>query len=145
MSDAPAKRSPTEPSKRGYSQDELEQIYELAKACLEIGQVRRAEILFSGLNEVAQDFGPAWLGSCYIQILHSNYDLATTAAQQALRSDPESTEAMVYLAAVFLTTGDFNSAGTYLGEVGERIEMGKVQNPHTIRAYKMQLARYQSR
>jgi len=145
MNDSLVRRTPTEPSKRGYSRDELEQIYELAKACLEIGQLRRAEILFNGLNEVSQDFGPAWLGTCYVQILHRNYDLATTAAQQALRCDPESTEAMVYLAAVFLTSGDFNSAGTYLGEVGERIEMGKVRNPHTVRAYKMQLARYQSR
>jgi hypothetical protein len=67
------------------------------------------------------------------------------AATTALRIDPACAEAMLYIVALAMTMGDVATAGTYLGEVGEGIEQGAVRNPHVMRFYKMQLARYQAR
>ena len=97
------------------------------------------------MNEVAPDFAPAWLGSAFLRSVSGNYDGALFAIQTALRIEPESTEGMLYLVAVSMTVGDVSTAGTYLGEVGEAIEQGKVANQNVIRFYKMQLARYQAR
>jgi hypothetical protein len=52
---------------------------------------------------------------------------------------------MLYIVALGMTIGDVATAGTYLGEVGEGIEQGKVRNQNVTRFYKMQLARYQAR
>jgi predicted Zn-dependent protease len=98
-----------------------------------------------GLNEVAPEFAPAWLGTAFLRGLAEDYDGALQAAKRALRQEPESVEAMLYIVTLSLTTGDYSAAGTYLGEVGERIELGRVVSPHVPRFYKMQLARYQSR
>jgi hypothetical protein len=138
-------RSGAEVLKRGYSDDELAQIYELGRFCLENGDVRRAEAIMFGLNEVAPEFAPAWLGTCCIHTQNKNYDGALHASRQALRADGESIEAMLFLACCLLSTKDFNSAGSYLGEVGERIESGGVDNPNLMRFYRAQLARYQNR
>jgi hypothetical protein len=52
---------------------------------------------------------------------------------------------MLFLAMAALALKDLNTAGTYLGEVGDRLEQGAVSNPNVGRLYKMQLARYQNR
>ena len=59
--------------------------------------------------------------------------------------NPDFTEAMLFLATCLLTNGDYNAAGTYLGEVGEKIESGMVDSPTVIRFFKGQLARFQNR
>lgn len=131
--------------KRGYSDEEIANIYELARFSLENGDWHRAEAIASGLVEVAPDFAPAWLSLAYIRIQNKAYEAAIQAASQALRVNPELAEAQLFLVACLLTTGDYNSAGTYLGEVGERIESGQVRDPNVIRFYRTQLARFQSR
>ena len=131
--------------KRGYSDEEIANIYELARFSLENGDLRRAEIIASGLVEVAPEYAPAWLVMSYIHIQNKAYDSAVQAARQALRVDAQSVEATLYLTACLMTTGDFNSAGTYLGEVGEKIESGAVGDPNLLRFFRMQLARFQSR
>ena len=138
-------RSTAEVPRRGYSEEELSHIYELGRFCLENGEFRRAEAIMSGLNEVAPEFGPAWLGTCYIHTQSKNFDAAVHAARQALRADSESIEAMLFLVCCLLTTKDFNAAGSYLGEVGERFESGGVEKPNLLRYYRTQLARYQNR
>lgn len=145
MAELPSKRGPTEVSRRGYSDEEIDQIYELGRLFLESGQLRRAEVVMHGLNEVAPDYYAAWLASGYLHILSQDYDAAVLCCQNALRVFSEGPEAMLLLAACLLTTGDFNTAGTYLGEVAEKIDMGKIRNPNVVRLFKMQLARYQSR
>ena len=142
--ESPQRRTSDTP-RRKYSDDEINDIYKLGKLWLETGQHKRAEALMSGLNEVAPDFAPAWLGSAFLRSVSGNYDGALLAIQTALRIEPESTEGMLYLVAVSMTVGDVSTAGTYLGEVGEAIEQGKVANQNVIRFYKMQLARYQAR
>jgi Flp pilus assembly protein TadD len=138
-------RRTAETPRRKYSDDEVLDIYKLGKLWLETGQHKRAESIMSGLNEVAPDFAPAWLGTAFLRSIAGNYDGAIIAITTALRIEPESAEAMLYLVAVSITVGDVSTAGTYLGEVGEAIEQGKVANQNVIRFYKMQLARYEAR
>jgi hypothetical protein len=52
---------------------------------------------------------------------------------------------MLFVVIAALALKDSSMAGTYLGEVGDRIEQGQVSNPNVTRLYKMQLARYQNR
>lgn len=129
----------------GYSDEEVQFVYELGRFCLENGDVRRGEQVMQGLTQVAPEFAPAWLGLSYIHILQNNFDAAIYAARQALNVQPNFLEAMLFLVACLLTTEDYTAAGTYLGELGERIEAGGVDNPHITRFYKMQLGRYQNR
>jgi hypothetical protein len=131
--------------RRSYSREEIVDIFELGRLWLETGQHRRAEAIMTGLNEVAPDFSPAWLGTAFLRSVAGDYDGALQAAKNALRNEPESVEAMLYIATLSLTVADYSTAGTYLGEVGERIEQGKIVSPHVPRFFKMQLARYQSR
>lgn len=140
-----SQRRQAEAHRRNYSDDEVNDIYKLGKLFLETGQHKRAEAIMAGLNEVAPDFAPAWLGTSFLRSVAGNYDGALLAANNALRIDPESAESMLYVVAIALTMGDVATAGTYLGEVGEAIDQGKVKNQSANRFYKMQLARYQVR
>ena len=139
------KQVPSEVLKRGYSNEEVERIYALGRFFLENGDIKRAEVVMAGLIEVAPEFAPAWLGMSYIYFQEKNLEQATQCALRALRSDPESVEATCYLITFTLTSGDFNSAGTYLGEISEKIEAGLIEDPKFIRFYKAQLARFQGR
>lgn len=139
------RRSPSEVLKRGYSDEEVGHIYELARLSLENGDLRRAEVILNGITEVAPEFWPAWLGMSCVYVQNRAYEEAVYAARQALRLQPECNEAMLFLIACLLTTGDFSAAGTYLGEIGEKIESGAALHPNLVRFYKGQLARYQSR
>lgn len=139
------KRAISEVLKRGYSDEEVNCIYELARFFLENGDLRRAEVIFQGLIEVAPDYAPGWLGMAYIQVQNKEWDAAIGAARAALRVEPRSAEALLCLAACLLTQGDFHTAGTYIGEVSDLIENGAVENQSIVRFYKAQLTRYQSR
>lgn len=131
--------------RRKYSRDEVVDMYELGKFWLESGQYKRAEAIMTGLNEVAPDFAPAWLGTAFLCSVASDYHAVAAAAKAALRSEQDNVEAMLFLAMAALALKDLNTAGTYLGEVGDRLEQGAVSNPNVGRLYKMQLARYQNR
>lgn len=143
--DLPQRRSPSEVLKRGYSDEEIAHLYELGRFFLENGDLRRAEVLLTGITEVAPEFAPGWLGMAYIQIQSKNIDGAIFSARQALRVEPGMAEAILYLATCLLTTGDLNAAGTYLGEVGEMIDSGAIDDANIVRFYRAQLARFQSR
>ena len=131
--------------RRAYSEDEITQIYELARLMIESGQLKKAEAIFNGVNEVAPDFCPGWLGSCYLHFLKEDYESATSCAKRAHESDSDNVEAMLYLVICYLATGDKHAAGTYLGEINERAEQGRVESSDAMRLFKMQLARFQSR
>lgn len=146
MSNEPArKRQASEVLKRGYSDEEIANIYELGRLSLENGNLRRAEAILGGLVEVAPDFACAWLGMSYIHIQNQDYEAALQTTRQALKIDPNFNQATLYLVACLLTTGDYSSAGTYLGELGELIESGGMDDPSMVRFYRTQLARYQNR
>ncbi|MCB0336737.1 MAG: hypothetical protein KDD62_10545 [Bdellovibrionales bacterium] len=138
-------RRPSEVLKRGYSDAEVENLYALGRFYLENGELGKAKNIMAGLVEVAPDYYHAWLGLAYIHIYQENYDQAIFASRQALRANPQSIAALLYQVACLLCVGDYNAAGTYLGEVGEKIEAGKVDRPELLRFYKAQLARYNNR
>lgn len=144
MSDVPARKQ-SEPPRRSYSRDEVVDIYELGKLWLETGQQKRAEAVMAGLNEVAPDFAPAWLGTAFLRGAKLDYEGVIAAATTALRLEPECVEAMLFMVIAALALKDSSMAGTYLGEVGDRIDQGMVANPSVVRLYKMQLSRYQNR
>lgn len=130
---------------RAYSAEEMVDIYELGRMWLETGQHRKAESIMVGLNEVAPDFAPGWMGTALLRALASDFEGALTAVKHALRLEPDNSEAMLFVVSLSLSVGDVSTAGTYLGEVSERIDQGRVSNPHSIRLFKMQMSRFQSR
>lgn len=144
MNEVPARKQ-SEPPRRSYSRDEVVDIYELGKLWLETGQHKRAEAVMLGLNEVAPDFAPAWLGTAFLRGAKLDHDGGIAAATTALRLEPDCVEAMLFMVVSALALKDSSMAGTYLGEVGDRIDQGVVSNPNVVRLYKMQLARYQNR
>lgn len=142
--DLPAKRPSTLP-RSAYSREEVRDMYELGKLWLETGLHKRAEAIMTGLNEVAPDFAPAWLGTAFLRGSQLDYDGVVSAATAALRLEPDCVEAMLFLVIAALALKDLSMAGTYLGEVGDRVEQGQLSNPNVLRLYKMQLSRYQNR
>ncbi|MEZ4754331.1 MAG: tetratricopeptide repeat protein [Bdellovibrionota bacterium] len=142
--EAVRRRRPSEILKRGYSDQEIDSFYALARFSLETGNLRRAEALFRGITEAAPEYYPAWLGLAYVQIEAEDFDPAVYCIRQALRASPNSIEAMLYLATVLLSTQDYGTAGSYLGEVGDLLETTSV-DVNVEKFYKIQLARYQNR
>jgi tetratricopeptide (TPR) repeat protein len=132
-------------NRSSYSADEIVDIYALGKMWLETGQARKAEVIMQGLNSVAPDFLPAWLGMSVVQSTLGNIEAALAAAQRALKIDPQSAQAMLCVVVASLNMNDMSTAGTLLGEVGDLIDAQTVTDPNVSRLYKMQLARYQSR
>lgn len=128
-----------------YSQTEITSIYELGRLLIESGFLRRAELIVQGLTEVAPEFSPAWLALTYLQIAARDNESAVQSARNALKADQDSVEAMLFLVTSLFMTGDYNAAGTILGEVRDRIESGSVRDPQIIRLYKAQLARFETR
>lgn len=145
MSELPVRRSPSEVLRRGYSDDELDQIYELGRFFLENGDLRRGEVIMLGISEIAPDFLPALLGLFYLYFQRHDFEQAASKARQALQLDPENIIARLYLATAQLSQGDYPAAGANLGEIGEKMENGQNEDPRLLRFYKGQLARYQHR
>lgn len=145
MTNLPRERATSEIVKRGYSNEELSHIFALARLHIESGALKAAETVLSGLNEVAPDFSPGWLGMAYLHLLQDNKEGAIAACRNSFRVDPESMEVLLFSIACALIDDDINAAGSFLGEVQERLDAG-VDVPHDlVRIYRMQLARYQAR
>ncbi len=142
MSSDSARQSP---SRSSYSADEVLDIYALGKMWLETGQIRKAEVIMQGLNSVAPDFVPAWLGMSVVQSTLGHIEAALAAAQRALKLDAQSAPAMMCVVVASLNLHDMSTAGTLLGEVGDLIDAQKISDPNVVRLYKMQLARYQAK
>lgn len=128
-----------------YLDNEVDSIYELGHFFLENGDLRSGEILMDGLTQVAPEFYPAWLGMAYVALLDGALEIALRCAEQAVKLAPHSIEALLYLVVCSLSSGDYNKAGTYLGEVGEKVDNEEVVDPQLIRFYRAQLIRYQNR
>lgn len=138
-------RSPSEMIRRGYTDAEIESIFALARLFLESGSFSRASVILKGLIEVAPEFAPAWLALGYIAIMNGEYEQALGQSSQVLRRNPTNPEAMLMNVICSLSTGDINSAGTYLGELKDGIDGETINNPQLIRLYQSQLVRFQSR
>jgi tetratricopeptide (TPR) repeat protein len=135
-------RSPSEIIRRGYSDEEVYNIYELGRFSIECGNYPRAETIFKGLIQVTPDYALGWLGMSYITLMRNEHDDSINFALQALKIDPNLTEGLLLLGLVSLSKGDIASAGAYLGDVKDRIAEGKVYDSRIVRLYKLQLARF---
>lgn len=132
----------SEMQRTSYSKEELADIYALAKMSLETGQVKRAEVIVRGLTTVAPEFVPGWLALAVCHSTLGNIDAAQDAARRALKMQPDSAAAMMLLVTAALTLGDMGTAGTYLGEVSDLVEQGRIADPNLLRLFKMQMARF---
>ena len=130
--------------KRGYSDNEVAAIYNLARIFLESGDIRRAQVIFKGLNIIAPNFAPAFLGTCAVCVSNADYDEALRAARKAHQLDLTLVESELFLTTCLLTAKDYNTAGTLLGGIAEKVENKEVADPQIIRFFNAQLARYRS-
>ena len=137
-------RTQSEILKKGYSDEEVLCIFELGRLYIEIGEFVKAEEIFLGLIEIAPQYTPAWLGISYIEVSRKKYESAIKYLIQALSLNKDSIEVQIFLIVCTLSTKDFQSAGTYLGEVQEKIESFGVQDINYKNLYKSQLARFQA-
>jgi tetratricopeptide (TPR) repeat protein len=131
--------------RRGYTDAEIESIFALGRLFLESGTFSRASVILKGLTEVAPEYAPGWLALGYIAIMNGEYEQALGHSNQVLRRNPANPEAMLMNVICSLSTGDINSAGTYLGELKDGIDGEQINNPQLVRLYQSQLVRFQSR
>lgn len=129
-------------TRANYSKEELVDIYALAKLSLESGHIKRAETITLGLTAVAPEFVPGWLARSVTHATSGNIEAALEAARRALKLQPDSAAAMMLVITTALTLGDASTAGTYLGEVSDMIDQGKIADPHLLRLFRMQMSRY---
>lgn len=125
-----------------YSSDQIQDIYALAKMFLETGHYRRAEKIIAGLNVIAPEFSLAWVAGALVDLSLGRLDRARDCARRALKVQSDLAEGMIMMVITSLTLGDYATAGTYLGELRDLIESGKVSDPSIIRLFKMQMVRY---
>jgi tetratricopeptide (TPR) repeat protein len=138
-------RSPSEVIKRGYSDEEMQNLFELSRFFLELGYFKRAETILRSLVILAPDFTPVWLGLGYLDIMSKSYETAQQHARKALIIDPLSSEAMLMIVVASLCSDDITSAGSFLGELKEQIASGIITDKKLVRLFESQLARYESR
>ena len=131
--------------KKGYSIEEVEGFYALGKLYLETGNIHQASSIFDGLVETFPDFFPALLAQSVTSLIDSDYTEAIQSAQRVLDAEPQLIEGLLLLVIGMLRTENYNSAGTYLGEVRELLESGSIKEENLIRLYKMLLAQYKFR
>ena len=131
-----------ETSKRGYSDSEIQALFEIGRLHLVAGDLGAAEAIFRGLADLSTEYLPAWLGIAYVKYLEGDFEAGLHAARQAMRVDPNSISGLLMLINGLLCTEDINSAGAFLGEAREQLEVSVPPVEHR-RLYKMLLARYQ--
>lgn len=136
---------PPKPQGGGYSDQETESLYSLARLFLMNGDLRRADTILSGLIQVSPRFIPGLLGKMYLQLFQGDLDAAIETGRGVLKQDPGCVEAILYLVACHLSLNDYHAAGTLLGEAGERIEGAHQISPALSRFYQAQLVRFQAR
>lgn len=127
----------------GYSEDQIFALYELARISIEAGELKRAEVIASGLSEIAPDFAPAFLVLAYCQVWSKDYEAASDTSEKAFKIAPEDLSVLFFVAATKLLVNDSHRAGTILGEIGEKLD-GR-RDHETERLYKLLLARFQMR
>ena len=131
-------------AQRNYSAAEIEALYSFAYFQLDTGQLRTADSVLDGLTEVAPDYYPAWLAKAFVKMLLEDYEAARICCDKVIKIEPNCSEALVYLILCCFQSSDRQSAGTFLGELGERISAGLVSHPKIPAIYKALMLRYQS-
>lgn len=127
---------------RRYTDSEVQAIFEIGRMHVVAGEIGAGEAIFRGLTDASPDYLPAWLGLSYARYIEGDFEAGLQASRQAMRIDPNSIPGLLMLVNGLLCTDDINSAGAFLGEVREQLEVSTPTAEHR-RLYKMLLARYQ--
>jgi tetratricopeptide (TPR) repeat protein len=117
-------------------------MYALARFFLETGSFQRAESVLKGIIEIAPDHSNSKLAMAYLGLVRSRLEDTLRYTRQVLDSSPDSALAMLYLVMASLTAGDLQTAGAYLGEIGDLISEGAVDDGYLERLYRAQMVRY---
>ena len=129
--------------KNAYSADEITHLYALGRFFIENGNLVGAEWIFKGISEIAPQSALGWLGLTYLALFNQEYDKALEIARKAVKTNEHLVNCLVAEATTLLSLEDIATAGTVLGELGERAEQGELQEPNLLRFYRAQLVRYQ--
>jgi hypothetical protein len=142
MADTGRPRTVSEVLRKGYTDEEIANVYELGRLFLEAGFLKKGETIMAGITAVAPHFSPGWLGLSYCAFMQRATEKSLDYAREAYRADPGSARALLFLVSCFLALNDINGAGTYLGELREQLESGSLQDPEVRRLYEAHLARF---
>ena len=143
-SNSEQKRTLSTALKRGYSENELAHMYELARFLLETGGIEDGTVILKGINAVAPNYVPALLALCHVHVISKNHTKALQLASRAVELEPESVDARLFLISAHLLVRDLQTAGTMLGEVGEAIESGINISSAALRLYRAHRARFET-
>ena len=141
MEEGTARTNLLESVRRGYSEEEIHFIYEHIRIALMNGEIKWAKVVLDGLTELAPDYVPGWLALSYVSMFDRDFDLAISASHHAARIDAQSVEAALFLSTCYMSQGDYQTAGTNLGEAFELIE-SQGGNDGFRRLYRLLLERF---
>ena len=132
-------RSSSHIARHGYSATELNALYSLSRVFLESGEIATAERVARGIISVEPDFIDAWLTLAYVALMREELDEAIHSAKKALALRDSSLEGLL-----LLVIAHFQSGGTYLGEVSDRLAVERAR-PELRRLYDAQVIRFEER
>ncbi|MCB0321518.1 MAG: tetratricopeptide repeat protein [Bdellovibrionales bacterium] len=141
---APVVRADLAPVRQGYSDEEYVALYALAREFLATGDLPSAERIARGLVALQPRFSSAWMIQAYIALMREDLSQAIHFAREALKHDSTMCEALLCLVIAYFNLEDYQSGGTYLGEVSDLIDGRKV-SPELRNVYQSQMARFQLR
>ena len=136
--------SPSEILRRGYSDQEVKDIYAFGRYLFGAGRLNDARAVFEAVSNIVPSFLPGWLGLCAVQVQIGNKEQAVSAARHAYRLGPDYPLVILFLIIALLGTGDYTAAGSYLGELGEKVDAGMVNDTRLVRLYRAQISRYRA-
>ena len=122
----------------------MDAIYSLGLAFIENGDISKARSIFEGLIQVDNEYLKGFLGMIYLEIESNDMTNAMKYCQKALKINPSSYEVILMYISCLISVGEYNKAGTYLGEIADAIKDNLISDYDIIRFYKSQLIRYQA-
>lgn len=130
--------------KHGYSLQELTALYDIGRSLILSGELAKAELIANGLGVVGVDFSHGWLLQAYVAMMREDFDRSIFCARQALRVEPKLPEALLILVISYFNLQDFQTGGTYLGEVADLLSTTDL-TPDIRKIYETQVIRFQKR
>lgn len=131
-------------ARHGYSATELNALYSLSRVFLEGGEIATAERVARGIVSVEPKFIDAWLTLAYVALMREDLDEVIHSAKKALALKESSVEALLLLVIAYFQLKDFQTGGTYLGEVSDRLGVERVR-PELRGLYDAQVLRFEER
>ncbi|NBW39734.1 hypothetical protein EBR25_01890 [bacterium] len=131
--------------RHGYSTTELDALYSLSRIFIESGEIATAERVARGLVSIEPTHVNAWLVIAYASLMREDYGETISAAHRALELRNSSMEALLFLVLAHFQLKDFQTGGTYLGEVSDRLAASERMRPELRQLYEAQVLRFEER